>query len=180
MGQEICFQYPWAKNSVISTPGPRTLSSVPLGQELCHRYPWAKNSVISTPGPRTLSSVPLGQELCYQDPWAKKSVFSTPGPRTLSSVPLGQELCHQYPWARNSVFSIPGARTLFFFLKTHALSPLCKVPIRKGPAHHTAIHPHPRGSGVSVWGGLAEEVHAERDEIKHGGIMRVIAPCCGP
>ena len=74
----------------------------------------------------------------------------------------------------------PPGSFFFFFLKTHALSPLCKVPIRNGPAHHTAIHPHPRGSGVSVWGGLAEEVHAERDEIKHGGIMRVIAPCCGP
>ena len=93
----------------MSTPGPRTLSSVPLGQELCHQYPWVKNSVISTPGPRTLSSVPLGQELCHQYPWAKNSVISTPGPRTLSSVPLGQELCHQYPWAKNSVFSTPDA-----------------------------------------------------------------------
>ena len=99
LGQELCLQYPWAKNSVIRTPGPRTLSSVPLDQELCHQYPWAKNSVFSTPGPRTLSSVPLGQELSHQYPWAKNSVISTPGPRTLSSVPLGQELCHQYPWA---------------------------------------------------------------------------------
>ena len=89
-----CHQYPWAKNSVISTPGPGTLSLVPLGQELCHQYPWAKNSVIGTPGPRTLSSVPLGQELCHQYPWVKNSLISNPGPRTLSSVPLGQELCH--------------------------------------------------------------------------------------
>ena len=73
------------------------------GQELCLQYRWAKNSVFSTPGPRTLSSVPLAQELCLQYPSAKNSVISTPGPKTLSSVPLGQELCHQYPWARNCV-----------------------------------------------------------------------------
>ena len=90
------------------TPGQRTLSSVPLGQELCLQYPWAKNSVISTPGPRNLSSVALGQDLCLQYPWAKNSVISTPGPGTLSSVPLGQELCLQYPWAKNSVISTPG------------------------------------------------------------------------
>ena len=67
-----------------------------------------------------------------------------------------------------------------FFLKTHALSPQCKVPVREGPAHHTANHPHPRGSGVSVWGGHAEDVDAEKCINKQGGIMRVIAPCCGP
>ena len=112
LGQELCLQYPWAKNSVFSTPGPRTLFSVFLGQELCHQYPWVEESLISTPGPRTLSSVALGHEISHQYSWANNSVVSTPGPRSLSSVPLGQELCHQYPWAKNSVISTPGPRTL--------------------------------------------------------------------
>ena len=123
LGQQLCHQYAWAKNSVISTPGPRTLSSVPLGprtsssvslgQELCHQYPWAKISLISTPGFRTLSSVPLGQELCPQYPWATNSVISTPGPR----------LCHQYPWAKNSVISTPGPRSLSLVLLGQEPSP---------------------------------------------------------
>ena len=41
LGPELCPQYPWVPNSVISTP------------KLCHQYPWIKNPVISTPGPRT-------------------------------------------------------------------------------------------------------------------------------
>ena len=148
LGQVLCLQYPGARNSVISTPGsrtlssvplgqktvirtpgPRTLSSVPLGQELCLQYSRAKNSVISTPGPRTLSSVPLGQELCHQYPWAKNSVISTPGPRTLSPVPLSQELCHQYPWARNSVSSTPEPRTV------------SSVPLGQELCHQPWIHP---------------------------------------
>ena len=143
---------------MISTPGPGTLSSVPLGQELSHQYPWARNSVISTPGPRTLSSVALGQELCLQYPWARNSVIGTPGPGTLSSVPLGQELCLQYPWAKNSVFS-----TTVFLLPTSMLYLWTFFVIRDGHGQQkiqssgeswrvlTTVDLRPREASVNFW-----------------------------
>ena len=67
----------------------------------------------STPGPRTLSSVPLGQDSVFSTRGPRGTdVISTPGPRTLSSVPLGQELCHQYPcWPRGTEDFVLGPGT---------------------------------------------------------------------
>ena len=114
--QDVFYQH------VISIPGSRSLSSVPLGKELCHQYPWVKNSVLSTPSSRTISLVSLGWPY-HEDFKAPHSPSSWDRGRTCPSEPLVLA-CFVTASAAASCTSRAGVRT--------GLVMLSLVPLHQG------------------------------------------------